>query len=211
MRPLERLHRLGLIDPDFIGVHAVHLNDEEIALLAEQNANIAHCPTSNLKLGSGIARIADLLAAGVNVGLGTDGAASNNRLDLFQEMRLAALLAKGHGENASLLPAAQILRMATLNGARALGLEQITGSLAPGKAADIVAVHLGGLECQPCYDPLSHLIYVAGREQVTHVWIDGMCRIYNKTLQAPHAISLEASLALWQNRAQVCARGHETS
>ena len=210
-RPLARLHRLGLIDPGFIGVHAVHLTDAEIDLLAEQNASIAHCPTSNLKLGSGIARIADLLAAGVNVGLGTDGAASNNRLDLFQEMRLAALLAKGHGENASLLPAAQILRMATLNGARALGLEHVTGSLATGKAADIVAVALGDIDSQPCYDPLSHLIYVAGREQVSHVWVDGMCRIYNKTAQFPHAISLEAGLALWQNRAQVCARGHETS
>ena len=124
---------------------------------------------------------------------------------------MAALLAKGHGENASLLPAAQILRMATLNGARALGLEHVTGSLATGKAADIVAVALGDIDSQPCYDPLSHLIYVAGREQVSHVWVDGMCRIYNKTAQFPHAISLEASLALWQNRAQVCARGHETS
>ena len=211
VRPLARLHRLGLVNPDFIGVHAVHLDDTEIQLLAEQNASIAHCPTSNLKLGSGVARIADLLAAGVNVGLGSDGAASNNRLDMFQEMRLAALLAKGHGEDASLLPAAQILRMATINGARALGLAHLTGSLAPGKAADIVAVALGELDCQPCYDPLSHLIYVAGREQVSHVWIDGMCRIYNKTLQSPHAISLDASLALWQNRAQVCARDHEPS
>jgi 5-methylthioadenosine/S-adenosylhomocysteine deaminase len=134
-------------------VHGVHLDDSEMELLARSGSHIAHCPTSNLKLASGIAPVADLLRHGVNVGLGTDGAASNNRLDLFGEMRLASLLAKGSSGDAAALPASQALRMATLNGARALGIADETGSIAPGKAADLCAVDLGGLDNRPCYDP----------------------------------------------------------
>jgi 5-methylthioadenosine/S-adenosylhomocysteine deaminase len=209
-RPLARLQALGLIGPEFIGVHAVHLNDAEIAALASANASIAHCPSSNLKLASGFARVAEMQHAGINIGLGTDGAASNNRLDMFWEMRLAALLAKGLSGNAGTLKASEVLRMATLNGARALGLDKITGSITAGKAADLCAVSLTGTDCAPCFDPISHLIYVAGRENVSHVWIAGKCCLDNKTLQTGNDINLESCAALWQNRLEVCT-GAETA
>jgi len=203
-RPLARLAALGQLSPGFIGVHAVHLNDEEIAALAASGCSIAHCPTSNLKLASGIPRIAEMLAAGINVGLGSDGAASNNRLDLFGEMRLAALLAKGSSGDAAALPAATALRMATLNGARALGLGERIGSIVPGKQADLCAVSLGDLDCHPCYDPVSHLVHVAGREQVSHVWIAGKCLVEHKTLRIGKEFRLDACAALWQNKVEVC-------
>ena len=173
VRPLRRLHQLGLLGPQFIGVHSVHLEADEIDLLASQGCHVAHCPSSNLKLASGSAPVASLLDAGINVGIGTDGAASNNRLDIFEEMRLAALLAKGVSGRASALPAQTALAMATLNGARALGLDDRIGSLLPGKQADIVAVDLSGAAMQPCYDPISQLVYSAGRDQVRHVWVAG--------------------------------------
>ncbi|MEW6591779.1 MAG: TRZ/ATZ family hydrolase, partial [Pseudomonadota bacterium] len=182
VRPLERLARLGLLGPNFIGVHAVHVNEAEIALLAGHGCHVAHCPASNLKLASGIAPVADWLRAGVNVGLGSDGAASNNRLDLFAEMRLAALLAKGASGDAAALPAAAALKMATLAAARALNLDDRIGSIAPGKRADLVAVDLGGLPAQPVFDPVSHLVYVAGREHVTHVWVDGRPKLADRRL-----------------------------
>ena len=142
VRPLERLARLGLLGPNFIGVHAVHVNEAEIELLAAHGCHVAHCPSSNLKLASGIAPITRLIKAGVNIGLGTDGAASNNRLDLFAEMRLAALLAKGASGDAAALPAAAALKAATLDAARALNLDSRIGSITPGKCADLVAVDL---------------------------------------------------------------------
>jgi 5-methylthioadenosine/S-adenosylhomocysteine deaminase len=177
MRPLARLERLGLLGPSLIAVHAVHLDNEEIALLARHGCSVAHCPSSNLKLASGIAPVAELLAAGVNIGIGTDGAASNNRLDLFSEMRLTALLAKGASASAQVMPAARALEAATLGGARALGLQDQIGSIVPGKLADLTAVNLGALELSPCYDPLSHLVYAAGREHVSDVWVHGERRV----------------------------------
>lgn len=177
VRPIERLQSLGLLGPQLIAVHAVHLSDAEIELLAEHGCHVAHCPTSNMKLASGLAPIGALLAKGVGVGLGTDGAASNNRLDVLQEMRHAALLAKLGSGDAACLPAHQVLRLATLEGARALGLDDEIGSLQPGKAADLCALRLSDWELQPCFDPVSHLVYVAGREQVSHVWVAGMLRI----------------------------------
>ncbi|PKO85095.1 MAG: N-ethylammeline chlorohydrolase [Betaproteobacteria bacterium HGW-Betaproteobacteria-12] len=201
--PLARLHRLGLLGPGFIGVHGVHLTDADIELLATTGSHIAHCPTSNLKLASGIAPVAQLHRRGVNIGLGTDGAASNNRLDLFGEMRLAALLAKGTSGDASALPARAVLRMATLNGAIALGLGNDIGSITPGKAADLCAVNLGSLECRPCFDPVSQLIHVAGRESVTHVWVNGKCCVENKTLTNDLANNLDSVIALWQNKLEV--------
>ncbi len=173
LRPLARLRQLGLLGPDFIAVHAVHLLDEEMDLLAEYGCHVAHCPSSNLKLASGIAPLTGLLAKGVNVGLGTDGAASNNRLDCWQEMRLAALLAKGVSARPESVPARQALRMATMDAARALGLEAKIGSIEIGKQADLVAVDLSAIHNQPCFDPVSQLVYSAGREDVTHVWIAG--------------------------------------
>jgi len=200
MRPVERLRKLGLIGPQLIAVHAVHLNLEEIDLLARHGASVAHCPSSNLKLASGIAPVAQLLAAGVNVGLGTDGAASNNRLDMFAEMRLAALLAKGASGDAQAMPAHAALHAATLGGARALGLDARIGSLLPGKAADLAAIDLRGPELQPIFDPVSHLVYAAGREHVTDVWVAGQ-RVVNALqfarLDLPR---LESSARVWQNR-----------
>lgn len=177
LRPLARLAKLGVLGENLIGVHAVHLDDNDIELLARHGCSVAHCPTSNMKLGSGIAPITRLLSAGVRVGLGTDGAASNNRVDLLQEMRHAALLAKVSTHDAAALPAHDVLHMATLGGAQALGLGAQIGSITPGKFADLCAVDLGGTLTQPCFDPVSHLVYVAGREQVTHVWVNGETRV----------------------------------
>ncbi|MEO8164935.1 MAG: TRZ/ATZ family hydrolase [Betaproteobacteria bacterium] len=173
MRPIARLEKLGLLGANFIAVHAVHLDASEIALLAQLGCSVAHCPSSNLKLASGIAPVTKMLEAGINVGVGTDGAASNNRLDMFSEMRLAALLGKAESENAESLPAKDALRMATLNAARALGLEKTIGSIETGKSADLCAIRLDSIELAPCYDPISHLVYCAGRDQVSDVWIAG--------------------------------------
>jgi 5-methylthioadenosine/S-adenosylhomocysteine deaminase len=173
VRPLQRLHALGLVGPRLIAVHGVHLAREEIALLARFGASVAHCPSSNLKLVSGFAPVAAMIGAGVNVGLGTDGAASNNRLDMFQEMRTAALVAKAVAGDAQAMPARQALAAATLHAARALGLDSEIGSLLPGKSADLCAVSFAAVELAPCYDPISHLVYAAGRENVTHVWVAG--------------------------------------
>lgn len=200
VRPLERLHRLGLVGPELIAVHAVHLDEADIALLARQGASVAHCPTSNMKLASGASPVSALLAAGVNAGLGSDGVASNNRLDLFQEMRHAGLMAKLVSGDAAALPAAQLLHMATLGGARALGIEHETGSIRPGKSADLCAVSLDEAETRPCYSPLSHLVYAAGREHVTDVWVAGTARVAQGNLLHLHNNELKARARLWQNQ-----------
>jgi 5-methylthioadenosine/S-adenosylhomocysteine deaminase len=199
-RPIQRLRHLDLLGPNLIAVHTVHVNDEEIATLAAQGCHIAHCPTSNLKLASGIPPITRMLAKGLNIGLGSDGAASNNRLDLFGEMRLAALLAKGASGDASALPAHQALQMATLNGARALGLDELIGSLSVGKAADIAAVSLAELETAPCYDVVSHLVYAAGRENVSHVWCNGELLLDERRLTTLNSRDLAATAAVWQKK-----------
>ena len=173
MRPLARLANLGLLNSSTTFAHCVHLDDIEMKLLAEHGCHIAHCPSSNLKLASGTAPIADCAKYGINIGLGTDGAASNNRLDLFVEMRLAALLAKGQSGDATVISAHEALRMATINGAKALGLDDKIGSIEIGKLADLAAVKMSDIGMQPCFDVVSHLVYVAGREQVSHVWVNG--------------------------------------
>jgi 5-methylthioadenosine/S-adenosylhomocysteine deaminase len=199
VRPVERLQRLGLLGPGLIAVHAVHLSDAEIALLAKHGVSVAHCPSSNLKLASGFAPVAKMLAAGINVAIGTDGAASNNRLDMFEEMRLAALLAKAVASNAEAMPAHAALRAATLGGASALGLEARIGSLLPGKAADLAAVRLAGPELAPCYDPASHLVYAAGRQQVTDVWVAGKRLLCDGKVAIPALLGLDTRAKLWQN------------
>lgn len=173
VRPLQRLERLGVLGPNFVAAHGVHLESSEMQILAEHGCHIAHCPASNLKLASGIAQVTALRKAGVNVGIGTDGAASNNRQDMFAEMRLAALLAKGESGDAASVSAAEALAMATIHAARALGQEADIGSLEVGKMADMVAVKLSATEVQPCYNPISQLVYSAGREHVTQVWVAG--------------------------------------
>ena len=200
--PLDRLHALGATGPGFIAIHAVHLGAGDIELLATQGCHVVHCPISNMKLGSGIAPVSALLARGVNVALGTDGAASNNRLDLFGEMRVAALLAKVATGDPAVLPAAQALHAATLAGARALGLDRDIGSLAAGKQADIVAVDLSPLDATPCYDPVSHLVHAVGREAVTDVWVAGRRVVSARTLTTTDEASIVARARLWQERLQ---------
>ncbi|KPK09287.1 MAG: N-ethylammeline chlorohydrolase [Betaproteobacteria bacterium SG8_39] len=199
VRPLERLRRQGLLGPNFMAVHAVHLTDDDILLLLRHNASVVHCPSSNLKLASGFAPIARLAAEGINLALGTDGAASNNRLDVLGEMRLAALLGKAVAQNAEAIPAHSALRAATLGGATALGLEPRIGSIVPGKDADLTAVRLSGPELSPCYDPVSHLVYAAGREHVTHVWVRGAPVLEAGKLKDSLITGLDSRCELWQN------------
>jgi len=196
MRPLERLEKLGLLGPNLIAVHAVHMQPPEIERLARFGCSVAHCPSSNLKLASGFAPVHSFLEKKINVALGTDGAASNNRLDLFQEMRTAALLAKGVARNAEALPAHAALRAATLAGAQAMGLAGKIGSLEPGKAADLVAVDFSAPELSPCYDPVSHLVYAAGRENVSHVWVAGEPLLIDRKFVRS---GLDSRWQLWQN------------
>jgi 5-methylthioadenosine/S-adenosylhomocysteine deaminase len=203
LRPLERLERLGLVNERLLAVHATQLLDAEIELLARRGASVVHCPSSNLKLASGIAPVAALRRAGVNVAIGTDGAASNNRLDLLRETALAALLAKGHAGDATALPAPEALECATLAGARALGLEGRIGSIEAGKEADLAAIALDEIENQPLHDVISQLVYCAGREHVTHVWVAGEPLLVERNIVragqvlAPGRILHE--VAPWQN------------
>ncbi|MDF9391936.1 MULTISPECIES: TRZ/ATZ family hydrolase [Methylococcus] len=200
MRPLKRLDQLGLVGPHLIGVHMTQVEDGEIARLAEAGASVVHCPESNLKLASGFCPAAKLLAAGVNVALGTDGAASNNDLDLLGETRTAALLAKAVANDAAALPAHQALRMATLNGAAALGLAAETGSLTIGKAADVVAIGLEHIESLPIYNPISDLVYAAGRQQVTDVWVAGRQLLKKRELLTLDATGIREKTLIWRDK-----------
>jgi 5-methylthioadenosine/S-adenosylhomocysteine deaminase len=199
-RPLQRLMELGLVNPSLIAVHMTQLTDEEISLFAESGAHIVHCPESNLKLASGFCQLAKCLAAGINVALGTDGAASNNDLDMFGEMRTAALLGKAVAADASAIPAMTALRMATINGAKALGLEAKCGSLSLGKAADVIAIDLSQLETQPLYCPVSQIVYAASRQQVTDVWVAGRRLLKQRQLTTINSDDLKARIVLWQQR-----------
>lgn len=172
-RPLTRLHDLGLLSKRLIAVHMTQLTSEEIELVQKTQTNVVHCPESNLKLASGIAPIAKLIRAGVNVAVGTDGAASNNDLDLLGEIRTAAFIAKVSGTDPTHLPAEEAIKMVTLNGAKALGLESKIGSLEIGKLADIIALDLSSYLTQPVFNPISHLVYATNRLQVSDVWVGG--------------------------------------
>jgi 5-methylthioadenosine/S-adenosylhomocysteine deaminase len=171
--PIELLKSYNLLDPGTILAHCVKLNDHEIEMLRESGTNVVHCPESNLKLGSGIARIADMMETGVNVCIGTDGATSNNDLDLLGEVRTAALLQKGVNENPELLTTLQAIEMATINGAKAYGLDKILGSLEPGKRADLVIIDFDKSHLTPCYDIYAHLVYAVNKADVDTVLIDG--------------------------------------
>jgi len=206
-RPLARLQRLGLLSPRLLAVHMTQVSEEEIGLLAEAGCHVLHCPESNLKLAAGFCPVSRLQAAGVNLALGTDGAASNNDLDMFGEMHTAALVAKAVAEDPSALPAHDVLRMATLNGAKALGWEQEIGTLEPRKAADIVAVCLGDLETQPVYHVASQLIYATGREKVTDVWIAGRRVLKERRLTTLDEDEVLRRAAKWQTR---IAQQHES-
>ena len=199
-RPLGRLEALGLVTPALIGVHATQLEPAEIDMLAKAGASIVHCPRSNLKLASGACPVAALQKAGVNVALGTDGAASNNRLDLWAEMQTAALVGKLVASDATAVCATQALAMATINGARALNLADEIGSLLPGKAADVICVDLSGLEHQPLLDPLSELVYTASRHDVTDVWVAGEHLLVQREAVRLDLPAIAAAAARWGRR-----------
>ncbi len=198
--PIQRLHLLGILGPSFMAVHMTQLSDDEINLVAETGAHIIHCPESNLKLASGFCPVAKCLDAGINVGLGTDSAASNNDLDMFGEMRTAALLAKGVSGDASAVPAMTALKMATINGAKALGIEHLTGSLAIGKVADVIAIDLDQLETQPLFEPVSQIVYAVNRQQVTDVWVAGKQLLKKRNLTTINTDDLKAKISEWQQR-----------
>jgi len=199
-RPLARLTDLGVMSHRLMAVHMTAVTSNEIAGLARSGVSVVHCPESNLKLASGFCPVAKLLDAGVNVALGTDSAASNNDLDMLGEMRTAALLAKGVAGDASVAPAAQILRAATYGGAKALGMEADIGSLSNGKLADIVAVDLGSFGAAPMYDPISHIVYASHRDQVSNVWVGGRRVVTDRRLTNVDAVSLKHTADHWRDR-----------
>lgn len=202
MRPLARLAKLGLLGPRLIAVHMTQLLPEEIKTLAQDNVSVIHCPESNLKLASGFCPVQALVKTGVNVALGTDGAASNNNLDMLEEIRIAALLAKGASNDATAIPAHTALRMATLNGAKALGIETRTGSLTAGKAADIAAIDLSVISSQPVYDPVSQIVYTATRDQVSDVWVNGRHLLAKHQLTSLDETALREKAAQWHDKIQ---------
>ena len=199
-RPLARLDRLGLVNDRLIAVHMTALDQAEIELCAQRGVSVVHCPESNLKLASGFCPVGKLQAAGVNVAIGTDGAASNNDLDMFGELRTAALLAKAVAGDATALDAAAALRAATLGSARAMGLEAQVGSIEPGKQADLACIDLDPLETQPLFHVLSQLAYATGRHQVTDVWIAGKRKLRDRVLVDMDAEALVANARQWRAR-----------
>jgi len=199
-RPLERLNELGLVSPNLMAVHLTQVTDDEIALLAESGSHVVHCPESNLKLASGFCPVTKLMDAGINVALGTDGSASNNDLNMLGEMRTASLLAKGVSQNASALTAMQTVRMATINGAKALGLDQQTGSLEIGKHADMIAIDFSSLEMNPVYDPVANLIYSSSREQVSDVWVAGRHLLKDRELVTLDETEILQKCQLWNDK-----------
>lgn len=199
-RPLARLAALGLLSPRFQAVHMTQVAPADLELLARERVQVIHCPSSNLKLAAGFCPVHALGGAGINVALGTDGAASNNTLDLFAELRLAALLAKGSSGDPTALSAHAALRMATLGGAEALGLADRIGSLEPGKDADMIAVDVRRLGCQPVYDMHSALVYTASGAAVSHAWIEGRELLAGGNAGALDPERLRADAALWRDR-----------
>ena len=200
IRPLERLKNLGLLSPRLIAVHMTQLNEQEIGWCVDAGVHITHCPESNLKLASGFCPIAQLADNKINISLGTDGAASNNDLDMFAEMRQAALLAKAVAQDASAVPAYTALEMATINGAKALGIDAITGSLKKGKQADMIAIDLSDIESQPCYDIVSQLVYASSRNQVTDVWVDGKQLLKNRQLTTLNQAKIIQNTQQWAEK-----------
>lgn len=198
--PLDRLDALGLLTSRLLAVHMTQIDDDDIRRIARHGVHVLHCPASNLKLASGICPVARLDRAGANVAIGTDGAASNNTLDMFAEMRLAALLAKGTSGDPEAVPAVRALTMATLNGARALGLADRIGSIEPGKAADLTAVSLGDPGTLPVHNVISQLVYAAGRHQVSDVWVAGRRVVRDRQVETLDRDEIARQAGLWQTR-----------
>lgn len=201
-RPLDNLHHLGLLSERVIGVHMTQLLEQEIQMVAESGMHAVHCPHSNLKLASGFCPVSKLLKAGVNVALGTDSSASNNALDMFAEMKTAAIMAKAIAKDATALPAYQALQMATLNGAKALGIARDTGSLERGKSADFIAIRFNDLESVPLYDLFSHLVYCTNRQQVQDVWVNGKAIMQNRQLLTLDETQIKSGAKHWAKQIQ---------
>lgn len=197
LRPIARLEKLGLLGPSFQAVHVTQVNDQDLELLARNKVKVVHCPESNLKLASGFCPVDRLLKAGVSVSLGTDGAASNNDLDMFGEMQTAAQLAKAVAEDAAAVPAHDAIRMATLAGAECLGMEALTGSLETGKAADIIAIDMTRLETLPVYNPVSQLVYTRMADKVSHVWVNGKMLVRDGILTQLDTEKLKQQAQQW--------------
>ncbi len=199
-RPYKRIEELGLLKANLQTVHMTELNEEEIQSLYSNQIHVVHCPESNMKLASGICPVHELIANGINVALGTDGAASNNDLDLLAEARSAAFLSKVTSGYPSSIRAEEALSMATINGARLMGLEEKIGSLEIGKCADMIAVDLSGISFQPIYNPISQLIYAANGQNVTHSWINGECLYEDKKFTRLNLLTLRRRVESWQGK-----------
>ncbi len=209
MTPIAYLDRLGLLNARLIAVHLTAVGPEEIQQLADSGVTAVHCPESNLKLGSGIAPVERFRRAGIRVALGTDGAASNDDLDLLGEMKTAGLLAKGSSGDPTALPAGELIRMATLEGARALGLESEIGSLEVGKSADCIAIDLSAQSTTPCHDPVAQIVYAATHNQVSHVWIAGTPRVENGRLVPDELEAILRTTRKWESRLSRSGVGEE--
>jgi len=199
-RPLQRLHDIGMVSPDLIAIHMTQINDDDFEILQKTKPNIVHCPESNMKLVSGLCPVDKLTKLGINVALGTDGAASNNDLDMFGEMRTAAFLGKVVTNDPKAASAAEVLKMATLNGAKALGIDHITGSLEAGKAADFIAIDMNCIETQPVYHPVSQIVYATPRNQVTDVWVNGKQLLKNRKLMTLDEKELLEKAQVWRKK-----------
>ena len=199
-RPIARLDRLGLVNERLIAIHMTQLTEAEMHLCAERGVSVVHCPESNLKLASGFCPACALERAGVNLAIGTDGCASNNDLDMFGELRTAALLAKAVAQDAAALDAFSALRAATLGGAKAIGFDDRVGSIEPGKEADLVCVDLSALETQPLHHVVSQLIYATGRQQVSDVWIAGRARLRQRMLVDIDIEGVLSNARQWRER-----------
>ena len=202
MRPLQRLDQLNLLNPNLIAVHMTELNEFEMERVAEAGVNVVHCPESNLKLASGLCPVAKLQDNSINVCLGTDGAASNNDLDMISEMRTAALLAKGISGDARACNVQQSIQMATINGAKSLGLADDIGSIEIGKQADLIAIDMSALNTQPLYDPAAQVVYASNSRQVSHVWIAGKCQLRDFQLCHIDEDKIRYKAQLW--RTKIC-------
>ena len=199
-RPLQRINDIGMVTPDLIAIHMTQIDDNDFAILQKHKPSLVHCPESNLKLVSGMSPVEKLYQLGINVALGTDGAASNNDLDMIGEMRTAAFIGKITANDPKAVSAENVLKMATINGAKALGIDHLTGSLTAGKSADFIAIDLERIETQPCYNPLSAIVYAASRDQVTDVWVKGKQLLKNRQLQTIDEKELINKAQNWRNK-----------
>jgi 5-methylthioadenosine/S-adenosylhomocysteine deaminase len=203
IRPIDRLHRLGILGPDFMGVHCVHLNESDLRLIDSNQINIISCPSSNLKLASGIPPINLMIDKAKFVTVGTDGSASNNKLSVLDDLRLFSLLQRNDRNEPKFLKSEDLMDMVTIDAAKSLDLDSIIGSIEVGKKADLVAFDLSNIFTQPVYDPLSSLIYSGSRDSVQHVWVDGQLKFKNKQLvNVDDAESVIEKVKLWQNKIQ---------